>query len=85
MAKFTHTTKSGEVIELSKISDRHLQNIIAMLERKAADGVTVRYGGGSTADDIWYDEDVLFGDEALDYLHYGEYVADEGSKCSISP
>ena len=30
-----------------------------------------------TADDIWYDEDMLYGEEALKHLRYGEYVAEQ--------
>ena len=36
-----------------------------------------KYGGGSSADDIWYDEDHLYGEEALAKMHYGEYVAEQ--------
>ena len=75
--KFMHTTKNGDQIALSKLEDSHLQNIINFLQRKAKEGVKVRYGGGTTADDIWYDEDMLYGEEALKHLHYGEYVAEQ--------
>lgn len=76
-AKFMHITKNGDKIALSKLEDSHLQNIINLLQRKAKEGVKVRYGGGTTADDIWYDEDMLYGEEALKHLHYGEYVAEQ--------
>ena len=75
--KFMHITKNGDAIALNKLEDSHLQNIIRLLERKAKEGVKVRYGGGSSADDIWYDEDMLYGEEALKHLHYGEYVAEQ--------
>lgn len=75
--KFMHVTKNGDSIALSKLEDSHLQNIINFLQRKAKEGVKVRYGGGTTADDIWYDEDMLYGEEALKHLHYGEYVAEQ--------
>jgi hypothetical protein len=75
--KFMHTTKNGDQIALSKLEDSHLQNIINFLQRKAKEGVRVRHGGGTTADDIWYDEDMLYGEEALKHLHYGEYIAEQ--------
>lgn len=75
--KFMHVTKNGDAIALSKLEDGHLQNIINLLQRKAKEGVKVRYGGGTTADDIWYDEDMLYGEEALKHLHHGEYVAEK--------
>jgi len=75
--KFMHVTKNGDAIALSKLEDSHLQNIINLLQRKSKEGVKVRYGGGTTADDIWYDEDMLYGEEALKRLHYGEYVAEQ--------
>lgn len=75
--KFMHTTKNGDQIALSKLEDSHLQNIINLMQRKAKEGIVVRYGGGSSADDIWYDEDHLYGEEALKHLHYGEYVAEQ--------
>lgn len=75
--KFMHVTKNGDKIVLSKLEDSHLQNIINLLQRKAKEGVKIRYGGGTTADDIWYDEDMLYGEEALKHLHYGEYAAEQ--------
>ena len=75
--KFMHTTKNGDQIDLSKLEDSHLQNIINLMQRKAKEGIVVRYGGGSSADDIWYDEDHLYGEEALAKMHYGEYVAEQ--------
>jgi len=75
--KFMHTTKNGDQIALSKLEDSHLQNIINLMQRKAKEGIIVRYGGGSSADDIWYDEDHLYGEEALAKMHYGEYAAEQ--------
>jgi len=72
-----HTTKNGDQIALSKLEDSHLQNIINLMQRKAKEGIIVRYGGGSSADDIWYDEDHLYGEEALAKMHYGEYLAEQ--------
>lgn len=75
--KFMHVTKNGDAIALSNLEDSHLQNIINLLQRKAKEGVKVRFGGGTSADDIWYDEDMLYGEEALKHLRYGEYVAEQ--------
>ena len=75
--KFMHVTKNGDAIALNKLEDSHLQNIIRLLERKAKEGVTVRSGGGFDDLEIWYEEDVIYGEEALKRLNYGEYVAEQ--------
>ena len=75
--KYMHVTKNGDKISLNKLEDSHLQNIINLMLRKSKEGVKVMFGGGSTADDIWYDEDMLYGEEALKRLHYYEYLAEQ--------
>ncbi|QGH72888.1 MAG: hypothetical protein [Podoviridae sp. ctrTa16] len=70
-----HQTKDGRRILLSDLEDSHLKNIIAMIERKAKEGITIIIaGGGVGADDIWYDEDTIFGKEALERLNYKHYI-----------
>ena len=51
------TTKDGKEIPYSKIEDRHLLNILAMIKRKAKemDGEIID-GGGYDMDEIWYVE-----------------------------
>lgn len=72
-----HKTKEGNKIKLSDLELSHLKNIIAWIERKARDGITVRFGGGGCfAEDMWYDEDTYFGEEALKELNYYEYKAE---------
>jgi hypothetical protein len=34
--------------------------------------LSMRYGGGSTGEDIWYDEDVITGNEVLERFNYCE-------------
>ena len=50
------------------------KNIIALIERKSKEGIVIRYSGGATAEDIWYDEDFLFGKEVKKYMNYNKYV-----------
>ena len=70
----THTTKDGREIPLSELGDEHLENIIRFFENKAKAGVKVAFGGGVDADDIYYDEEILYGKEALKELNYDAYV-----------
>jgi hypothetical protein len=56
------------------MADDHLAATIRWMERKAREGVTVRSGGGTCAEDMFYDEEVLFGADALERLEYAAYV-----------
>lgn len=68
-----HITKDGKKIRIEELDTAHLNSIINWIKRKAQEGLTVRYGGGSCAEDIWYDEETLFGDDALKALNYNAY------------
>lgn len=72
----THTTKDGREVKLSELGLSHLQNIIRLIDRKAVEGITVRAGGGFTAEDMWYDEDTWYGEQAKQELNYYEYKAE---------
>mgnify|MGYP000350743523 CR=1 FL=1 len=69
-----HTTKDGKKIKLCDLELSHLENIIKMIERKSIEGLRVAYGGGSCADDFYYDEDVLRGKKAKDNLNFEDYM-----------
>lgn len=71
-----HTTKQGAKIPISQLETNHLTNIIAHIERRAHEGVTVRSGGGTQPDDMWYDEDTLYGEDVLRYLNYYAYKSE---------
>jgi hypothetical protein len=71
-----HTTKNGKRILLKDMTIDHLKNTILWIERKAANGITVRSGGGSTAEDIYYDEETYSGEKALKLLNYYSYKAE---------
>ena len=69
-----HTTKTGEEMPISSMTDSHLLNTMAMLMRKSKTGVIIRFGGmGMGMDEPWYDEDHLFGDDALNALNFDAY------------
>jgi hypothetical protein len=72
-----HETRTGEMIKISEMSDSHLQSTIQCLEKRADTGVVIRYGGGTCAEDIWYDEDVIFGADAKKYLGIHHYKAEQ--------
>lgn len=70
-----HTTILGNKIALSELELSHLENIIKYIEKKSIDGLRVRIGGGGCcAEDMWYDEYILFGEEVKQKLNYKDYI-----------
>lgn len=68
-----HRTKQGKDILISDLTLDHLKNIISLIERRAKKGVIKKMGGGHDADEMWYDETILYGEEALKELNYYDY------------
>lgn len=71
-----HKTKDGKEINLADLEMSHLENILKWIERKAKEGLTVRMGGGSCADDMWYHEEIYYGEEAKSQLKFSDYKAE---------
>jgi len=67
-----HTMQNGEEIRISDMSDSHLRNTIALIKRRAEEGVKVEYGY------LWpspyYDFDILYGEDAEDHLGLQDYL-----------
>lgn len=84
-----HITATGEQIPVRDLSDTHLRNIIAMIERKAKEGIVVATGGGGLGDweDVWYHEEELEGRQVLDHFDYDKYIKerDRRKKLNIKP
>ena len=76
-----HVTKDGKKIKLCKMTDSHLDATIRLLERRAKEGITVGTDG-SCAEDMFYDEDTLYGEDALEALEYDEYVKERDRRLS---
>ena len=73
----TWTTKKGEEIPYNKLEDSHLLNIISFIERKAEEGITVKYGGmGMWGDEPWFDVGTYYGEEARDRMDYNSLKAE---------
>jgi hypothetical protein len=83
MSEFLHTTKDGRKIRLDEMSNRHLDNTIAMLKRISEAGLVVGYGGGHDTDEMWYEEDTLYGVDALRMLHYEEYLSERNLRQTL--
>ena len=66
--------KTGTQIAISLMTDTHLDHTISVLEKKAAEGITIHGGGRNDPDKYWYDEEILYGTEALDLMSYSDYV-----------
>lgn len=64
-------TKDGVEIPYKKLKDDHLANILNFIYKKSKEGVRCICGGGSDSDDIWYDEETIFGEDVK--VKYGYY------------
>lgn len=71
---YKHRTRDGTFISLKDIESDHLDNIIKYIEKRAEEGMTIAYGGGSSSEDIFYDEEEIDGEAVLRKLNYMEYV-----------
>lgn len=58
---------NGQYIPINELSDRHLDNIIRMIERNAKQGIVIGAWDGGDVDEMWYDVEQLNGDEVLDH------------------
>ena len=75
-----HKTKQGSQIEISDMTDDHLKATIRLIENKSKKGVKVQVGGGNCAEDIWYDEEFIYGKDVLDKMRYSDYVNEYNSR-----
>lgn len=68
-----HETADGKLIALKDLTDDHLDNIIAMIERKAKEGIKVFSGGGHDIEEMWAEIEELSGKEVFDHFGYEKY------------
>jgi len=70
-----HITKDNTKIKLKDLSDTHLNNILALIKRKAKNGITISYGSSHSnePEDMWYDGEELIGKEAKHFFQYNKY------------
>ena len=69
-----HTDRDGNKKLIKDLETSHLENIIRFIDRQAESGFTIRYGGGMTDEDIYYDEDHFEGDEVRELMNYTDYT-----------
>jgi len=72
--EYVHKDWRGKTYRLRDMSDEHLGRTIALIERKAKEGIVVRIGGGTCAEDMYYDEYKVMGEESKKLMHYEEYM-----------
>lgn len=68
-----HRMIDGQKIEIIDMDDRHLINTMRLIRRRSVEGLVVRRGSIGIDGDMYYDEDHLYGYEALDCLNYENY------------
>lgn len=71
-----HTTRDGERVLISDMTDEHLKNTISLLRKKAKAGVKIVYTSGdlSDADSLYYDEYFIYGQKVLKHFNYKAYI-----------
>lgn len=79
-----HTCKDGRQVCLNyhnpygrnipRMEDSHLLNTIKFVQKRAKEGITIRMGGGVDVEDIWYDEETIYGKEAKEKLGLEKYI-----------
>jgi hypothetical protein len=75
-----HKTKQGLQIKISDMTDDHLKATIRLIEDQSKKGIKVQVGGGNYAEDIWYDEEIIYDIDALDEMRYSDYVNEYNSR-----
>lgn len=58
---------------LSEMSDQHLENVISLIKKKAKNGLKLSIGSISTAEDMFYDEHVIYGKQVREFLNFKLY------------
>lgn len=70
-----HVTRDGEIIPLRDLTDSHLVNIIKHIERKAKEDLYIVSGHyGVDMMDMDFNEEVLYGQNALKAMNYDAYI-----------
>lgn len=80
----TWTTQNGDEIKYNKLEDSHLLNILKWIENKAEKGILIQSGGGFDAEDMWFEEDEIEGDEVFERYDY-EGLKKEALKRGLAP
>ena len=69
------TTKDGETIHLTQITNIHLMNIHKMILKKSKYWMKVRYWTyDNLSEDMYYDEDFIFWKDILNYFNYNNIL-----------
>jgi len=73
MSDFLHIDQNGGKWELTNMTTRHLKNVLALLRRRASEGVKIEFGCHDFGNNPYYDIDYLYGNDALKHLNYQKY------------
>lgn len=68
-----HKTKKGKYILLKDLKTSHLKNILKWIKKKSKQGITLKYGGGFSTEDMWYEQESSTGKKVKKYYGYKNY------------
>jgi len=72
--RYMHYCKDGTGLFLEDMTETHLENTIMRIQRLSKSGITLMNGGGHFAEDMYYDEEHLLGDEVKEHMGWSNYI-----------
>lgn len=86
-----HTCKDGRQVCLNyhnpygknipRMEDSHLLNTIKFIQRRAKERINIAtYGGGVDINDMWYDDETIYGEEVEKAFNLDKYIVEAQSR-----
>lgn len=68
-----HTTRDGKCIKICDLETSHIKNIINFINKKASEGIEIKYGFSNPIYDPYFDTDEIYGNEVRSLFNYDLY------------